>query len=48
MTDREGVDADWRASSEEREGVGRGETLFRLYCMNKEYMFNKKEKGKLS
>jgi hypothetical protein len=45
MRVRKGIDMNGRGSGKEiGEGVEGGETVFRLFCMRKELMFNKREK----
>lgn len=44
MRDRKGVDTDGRGCVEELGGVEGGETIFRLYCVRKKSMFNKRKK----
>lgn len=40
------MDTDGRGGVEECEGVEGGETVFKLYCMRKKSMFNKRKKRK--
>lgn len=44
MRNRFGVDSDGKGGGEELRGVEGGKTVFRLCCMRKESMINKKEK----
>lgn len=44
MRNRFGVDSEEKGDGEELRGVEGGKTVFRLCCMSKESMINKKEK----
>lgn len=44
MRDRKGMDLDRREGGRNREEWGRGETVVRIYCVRKEFMFNKRKK----
>lgn len=44
VRDRRGVDLEGRRGGERTGRDRRGETVFRLHCMRKESMFNKREK----
>lgn len=43
--DRKGVDVDRKGGGEELGGGERGESVFRLYCLRKESMFNRRGKN---
>lgn len=43
MRDRKRMDLNWRGGGEELGGVEGEETVFRIYCMGKESISNKKE-----
>lgn len=43
LMSRKGVDPDGRRGGEEHGGVEGGEIVFRLYCMRKISLFNKRE-----
>lgn len=44
MRNRFGVDSEEKGDGEELRGVEGGKTVFRLCCMSKESLINKKEK----
>lgn len=48
MRDRKGMDLDRRGGRKDLGGAEGGETVFRVYCMRKESMFNKRGRMSIS
>ena len=48
MRDRKGMDLDRRGGRKDLGGAEGGETVFRVYCMRRESMFNKRGRMSIS